>query len=134
MRRETVVLLSNSVLCDFQVQFERETADVMRKLQEARRDEVKALAKKHRDRDELVRVKKEVAKGVVEKGVAERVKLAQNYELRREELQKQHESVRLALGEHRNKVSRWHRTAKWSIKWSCVCRQRQRCARNLRRG
>lgn len=77
----------------------------MRRLQDARRDEVKALAKKHRDREALVRVKKEVAKGVVEKGVTERVKLAQNYELKREELQRQHECVRLALGEHRNKVT-----------------------------
>lgn len=94
----------NSQLKALRVQFERETSDVMRKLQDERRDEVKALAKKHRNREELGRVKREVAKGVVEKGVAERVKLGQNYELKREELQKQHESVRLALGEHRNKV------------------------------
>lgn len=37
------------------VLLERETSDVMRRLQTSRRQEVKALAKQHRDRDELVR-------------------------------------------------------------------------------
>lgn len=77
----------------------------MRKLQATRKGEVKALAKKHRDRDELVRVKREVASAVVERGVAERVKLAENYEIKRDELQKQHEAVLLALSDHRTKVS-----------------------------
>lgn len=36
----------------------------MRKLQSARRGEVKALAKVHKDRDELVRIKREVASQV----------------------------------------------------------------------
>jgi hypothetical protein len=34
---------------------EKETTDVMRRLQAARRQEVKQLAKQHRDRDELIR-------------------------------------------------------------------------------
>lgn len=89
----------------FQNQLERETSDVMRRLQAARRGEVKALAKKHRDRDELVRVKREVASAVVEKGVAERVRLAQSFESRRDELLRQHEAVRNALADHKAKVS-----------------------------
>lgn len=89
----------------FQSEFERETSDVMRRLQATRRGEVKALAKKHRDRDELVRVKREVACALVERGVAERVKLAQNYEFKRDELQRQHDAVRTALLDHRNKVN-----------------------------
>lgn len=76
----------------------------MRKLQVTRRDEVKALAKVHRDRDELVRVKREVASAVVEKGVTERVRLAQAFERRRDDLQRQHECVRNGLQEHRLKV------------------------------
>ncbi|XP_044732001.1 1-phosphatidylinositol 4,5-bisphosphate phosphodiesterase classes I and II isoform X2 [Chrysoperla carnea] len=85
-------------------QLERETAAVMRKLQTIRRDEVKALAKVHRDRDELVRVKREVASAVVEKGVTERVRLAQAFERKRDELQRQHDAVKNALQEHRLKA------------------------------
>lgn len=94
-------LISNTL----QTQFERETADVMRRLQATRRGEVKALAKKHRDRDELVRVKREFASALVERGVAERVRVAQSYEAKRDDLVRQHELVRLALAEHKTKVT-----------------------------
>lgn len=46
---------------------ERETEEVMKKIEAARRGEVKALAKVHKDRDELVRMKREVAKQVIYK-------------------------------------------------------------------
>lgn len=77
----------------------------MRRLQATRRGEVKALAKKHRDRDELVRVKREFASALVERGVAERVRVAQSYEAKRDDLVRQHELVRLALAEHKTKVT-----------------------------
>ncbi|XP_052838026.1 1-phosphatidylinositol 4,5-bisphosphate phosphodiesterase classes I and II isoform X1 [Drosophila gunungcola] len=80
------------------------TGEVMHQLQEARRNEVKNLATVHRDRDELVRMKREVASSVVERGVAERVRLKQTFERRTDELQKQHDSVRNALTEHRSKA------------------------------
>jgi hypothetical protein len=41
---------------------------------------------------------------MVEKGVHERVRLTKVYEKRREELERQHEEVRLRLEERRNKV------------------------------
>ncbi|XP_069691797.1 1-phosphatidylinositol 4,5-bisphosphate phosphodiesterase classes I and II isoform X2 [Periplaneta americana] len=83
---------------------ERETADVMRRLEATRRGEVKALSKVHRDKDEMIRIKREVAASVVEKGVNERVRLAKIYEKKREELEKQHEEVRLSLEEEKNKT------------------------------
>lgn len=76
----------------------------MRRLQADRKEEVKALAKKHRDRDELVRVKREVASAVVDRGVTERERLGQAFEHKRDELQRQHEAVRNALAEQRAKV------------------------------
>ncbi|BES94527.1 phospholipase C [Nesidiocoris tenuis] len=79
------------------VLLEKETSEVMRKLQATRRQEVKALAKQHRDRDELVRMKREVASSVVEKGVHERVRLTQLYEKKREELERQHNEVKNQL-------------------------------------
>lgn len=41
---------------------------------------------------------------MVEKGVHERVRLTKIYEKRREELQRQHEEVRLSLEERKHKV------------------------------
>lgn len=76
----------------------------MRQLQIARRNEVKALAQVHRDRDELIRMKREVDSSLVERGVAERVRLSQSYEKRRDELQRQHDLVKSALEEHKTKV------------------------------
>lgn len=84
---------------------ERETSDVMRQLNLARRSEVKALALVHRDRDELVRMKREVASSLVERGVAERVRLTQAYDKKKAELQKQHDLVKAALNDHKAKVS-----------------------------
>lgn len=86
------------------IQLERDTADLMRRLQADRREEVKALAKKHRDRDELVRVKREVASAVVDRGVTERERLGQTFEVRKEELTRQHEAVKNALTEHKQKA------------------------------
>ncbi|XP_037958708.1 1-phosphatidylinositol 4,5-bisphosphate phosphodiesterase classes I and II isoform X2 [Teleopsis dalmanni] len=83
---------------------DRVTSEVMHQLQEARRNEVKNLAAVHRDRDELVRMKREVASSVVERGVAERVRLTQTYEKRTDDLSKQHETVRNALAEHNTKA------------------------------
>lgn len=77
----------------------------MRKLQVDRRNEVKALTQKHRDRDELVRMKREVASALVGRGVTERLRLAQAFETRRLELQRQHDRVKANLQEHRSKVS-----------------------------
>jgi len=49
-------------------------------------------------------MKREVASSVVERGVAERVRLKQTFDRRTDELQKQHDSVRNALADHRSKV------------------------------
>lgn len=54
---------------------------------------------------ECYRMKREVASSMVERGVAERVRLTQAYEKKRDELQKQHDAVKAALLEHKSKVS-----------------------------
>ncbi|CAB3385464.1 Hypothetical predicted protein [Cloeon dipterum] len=83
---------------------ERETAEVMKKLESVRRDEVKALAKIHKDKDELVRIKREVASSIVEKGVSERVRLKEAYRKRQEDLERQHADVRARFDEERSKI------------------------------
>ncbi|XP_031845635.1 phospholipase C at 21C isoform X2 [Nomia melanderi] len=86
------------------VLFEREIADVMRKLQANRHGEVKQLAKVHKDKAELDRMKREVAKSTVEKGVNECTRLTKIYEKRKTELVRQHEEVRQRLDEERTKM------------------------------
>jgi phosphatidylinositol phospholipase C, beta len=84
---------------------EKETSEVMRQLQHSRKSEVKQLALVHKDKDELERMKREVDSTLVEKGVAERVRLTASYERRRDDLQKQHDSVRSTLNDQREKVT-----------------------------
>lgn len=84
---------------------EKETGEVMRQLQHSRKSEVKQLALVHKDKDELERMKREVDSTLVEKGVAERVRLTASYERRGIELQKQHDTVRTTLNDQKEKVS-----------------------------
>lgn len=53
------------------------------------------------------RMKREVASSLVERGVTERVRLTKTYETKRDDLQRQHDAVKAALAEHRNKVGRF---------------------------
>uniref|UniRef100_A0A6E8VYQ8 1-phosphatidylinositol 4,5-bisphosphate phosphodiesterase n=1 Tax=Anopheles coluzzii TaxID=1518534 RepID=A0A6E8VYQ8_ANOCL len=85
-------------------QLERETSEVMRQLQLSRKSEVKQLAMVHKDKDELERMKREVDSTLVEKGVTERVRLTATYERKRDELQRQHDSVKQGLEDHKLKA------------------------------
>uniref|UniRef100_A0A182PPS9 1-phosphatidylinositol 4,5-bisphosphate phosphodiesterase n=1 Tax=Anopheles epiroticus TaxID=199890 RepID=A0A182PPS9_9DIPT len=85
-------------------QMERETSEVMRQLQLSRKSEVKQLAMVHKDKDELERMKREVDSTLVEKGVAERLRLTTTYERKCDELQRQHDAVKQGLEEHKQKV------------------------------
>ncbi|XP_011165948.1 1-phosphatidylinositol 4,5-bisphosphate phosphodiesterase classes I and II isoform X1 [Solenopsis invicta] len=87
-----------------QLLLERETTDVKRKLQATRQGEVKQLAKVHKDKAELERIKREVAKSTVEKGVNECTRLTKIFDRKRAELERQHEEVRQKLEEERAKV------------------------------
>lgn len=50
-------------------------------------------------------MKREVASSLVERGVAERVRLTQAHDKKKTELQKQHDTVRAQLNDHKDKVS-----------------------------
>lgn len=51
------------------------------------------------------RIKREVSSSMVEKGVNERVRLAQIYKKKTEELEKEHEEIRQSFNDLKNKVS-----------------------------
>ncbi|XP_044748447.1 1-phosphatidylinositol 4,5-bisphosphate phosphodiesterase classes I and II isoform X2 [Coccinella septempunctata] len=85
-------------------QYQRDTTELMRKLQADHREEVKALARKHLNKEQFTRIKKEVVSAVVDRGVSEREKLTQQFNEKQDELTRQHECVKEALNEHRTKA------------------------------
>lgn len=62
------------------------------------------MAKVHKDKAELERIKREVAKSTVEKAVNECTRLTKIFDKKRTELERQHEEVRQRLEEERAKV------------------------------
>lgn len=84
---------------------DRDTAEMMRKLEATRRKEMKELAKKHKDREEMDRMKRELASNAVERGVSERVRLEEMYELKRKELEEKYQTVRSSIDIEKKKVS-----------------------------
>lgn len=62
------------------------------------------MAKVHKDKAEFDRMKREVAKSTVEKGVNECTRLTKIYEKKRLELEKQHEEVRQKFEDEKSKV------------------------------
>ncbi|KOB65267.1 Phosphoinositide phospholipase C, partial [Operophtera brumata] len=72
----------------------------------SRKEDVKALAKKaNRDKDEILRIKREIHSQSVERGVAECCRLEQNYARRREQLARSHERLLTLLQKHRDQES-----------------------------
>lgn len=65
---------------------------------------MKQLAKVHKDKAEFDRMKREVAKTTIEKGVNECGRLTDIYDKKKAELESQHEEIRQKLEEERNKV------------------------------
>lgn len=61
-------------------------------------------------------MKREVASSLVERGVAERVRLTQAYEKKKAELVKQHDIVKAAFQEHKAKVNDFKDSSLNSIK------------------
>lgn len=70
-------------------------------------------------------MKREVDSTLVDKGVAERVRLTQAFEKRRDELTRQHESVKNALKDFRTKVGLMFFKLNYSQAISYIFRQKQ---------
>ncbi|XP_026315817.1 1-phosphatidylinositol 4,5-bisphosphate phosphodiesterase classes I and II-like [Hyposmocoma kahamanoa] len=82
---------------------EVEKKEILTRLANSRKEDVKALAKKtNRDKDEILRIKREIHSQSVERGVAECSRLEQAYARRREQLARTHERLRALLQKHRD--------------------------------
>ncbi|XP_026281090.1 1-phosphatidylinositol 4,5-bisphosphate phosphodiesterase classes I and II [Frankliniella occidentalis] len=83
---------------------DRDTAEMMRKLEATRRKEMKELVKKHKDREEMEKMKKELTSNAVERGVSERVRLEEMYEHKKKELEEKYLAVRSSLDVEKKKI------------------------------
>ncbi|KAM3959579.1 phospholipase C at 21C [Aphomia sociella] len=82
---------------------EVEKKEILNRLACSRKEDVKVLAKKtNRDKDEILRIKREIHSQSVERGVAECSRLEQAYARRREQLARHHERLRALLQKHRD--------------------------------
>lgn len=82
---------------------EVEKKEILNRLANSRKEDVKALAKKtNRDKDEILRIKREIHSQSVERGVQECSRLELAYAARREALARRHERVRAQLQKHRD--------------------------------
>ncbi|XP_045479172.1 1-phosphatidylinositol 4,5-bisphosphate phosphodiesterase classes I and II isoform X2 [Harmonia axyridis] len=85
-------------------QYQRDTTELMRKLDAYHREEIKALARKHLNKEQFTRIKKEVESAVVNRGVSEREKLSQQFNEKQDDLTRQHENVKEAVNDYRSKA------------------------------
>ncbi|XP_066146775.1 1-phosphatidylinositol 4,5-bisphosphate phosphodiesterase classes I and II isoform X2 [Euwallacea fornicatus] len=83
--------------------FDKEVNALVRKIQADHKLEVKMLSKKHRNREQLTRVKREAMTALLDRGQSVKDKLDGVYKKRQEEMVKQHEAVQLQLREYREK-------------------------------
>ncbi|KAK0178807.1 hypothetical protein PV327_007657 [Microctonus hyperodae] len=83
--------------------YDKETAHVLRVLQDMRQRDVKRLAKRRKKKAELERLKREVGTVYVDRGVNECHRLTEIYEKRKKELQIQHEEIRKKFAEEKAK-------------------------------
>ncbi|XP_035434455.1 1-phosphatidylinositol 4,5-bisphosphate phosphodiesterase classes I and II isoform X2 [Spodoptera frugiperda] len=82
---------------------EADKKEILNRLANSRKEDVKALAKKtNRDKDEINRIKREIHSQSVERGVAECCRLEQKYAARREQLARTHDKLLQLLIKHRD--------------------------------
>jgi len=84
---------------------EKEVADLKKKLDAQNREEMKLLAKKHKDKSELARVKREAQTKHISLAVQERQKLRDILDRRKDEVREAHKVLQKQLGDERTVVS-----------------------------
>ncbi|GFY59781.1 1-phosphatidylinositol 4,5-bisphosphate phosphodiesterase classes I and II [Trichonephila inaurata madagascariensis] len=81
---------------------DREVAELMKRLEAQNKEEMKDLSKKHKDKNELARIKRESHQRLIEQAVAERQRFSSLLDKRKGELERQHLEIKKQLEEERN--------------------------------
>ncbi|UYV82929.1 PLCB2 [Cordylochernes scorpioides] len=76
---------------------DREVSELMKRLETQNKEDMKNLSKKHKDKNELARIKRELHQKLIEQAVSERQRFSSLLDKRKRELELQHNDVRKKL-------------------------------------
>ena len=78
---------------------DQDVASLMKRLETKNKEDMAVLCKKHKDKNELARIKRELQQRLIDQAVSERQRFSSLLEKRRTELESRHEDARLKLQE-----------------------------------
>ena len=76
----------------------------MKRLEAQTKDELTNLSKKHKDKNELARIKRELQQKLIEQAVSERQRFSSLLDKRKSELEARHEEVRKKFEEEKHLI------------------------------
>ncbi|KAI1295355.1 1-phosphatidylinositol 4,5-bisphosphate phosphodiesterase beta-3 [Halotydeus destructor] len=82
---------------------DQEVSNLMKRLEAQNKEDLSTLGKKHKDKNELARIKRELQQRLIEQAVSERSRLKIILEKRKIELEARHEEVRLKFEQEKRK-------------------------------
>lgn len=87
---------------------DREVSELMKRLEAQTKEEMRNLNKKHKDKNELDRIKRELHQKMIGEAVAERQRISSLLEKKKSELERQHEEVKKSLEDEKQQASLKH--------------------------
>lgn len=84
---------------------DREVSELMKRLEAQTKEEMRSLNKKHKDKNELDRIKRELHQKMIGEAVSERQRISSLLEKKKLELERQHDEVRKSLDEEKGQAT-----------------------------
>lgn len=83
---------------------DKEVSELMKRLEAQTKEEMRSLNKKHKDKNELDRIKRELHQKMIGEAVSERQRISGLLDKKKAELEKQHEDVKKSLEEEKSQA------------------------------
>ncbi|XP_075554338.1 phospholipase C at 21C isoform X2 [Dermacentor variabilis] len=84
---------------------DREVSELMKRLEAQTKEEMRNLNKKHKDKNELDRIKRELQQKMIGEAVSERQRIKSLLDKKKAELERQHEEVRKSMEEEKSQAA-----------------------------
>lgn len=97
---------------------DREVTELMKRLEAQTKEEMRNLNKKHKDKNELDRIKRELQQKMIGEAVTERQRIKSLLDRKKAELERQHEEVRKSMEEEKSQAMQ-----KYSQEYERKCSQ-----------
>lgn len=98
---KTMQVSQSAQLASLQSMHDQEVSTLMKRLEAQNKEDLTSLGKKHKDKNELARIKRELQQRLIDQAVAERTRFTVLLNKRKEELEARHQEVRLKLEEEK---------------------------------